>query len=184
MSTANYTSRVSEMRSRAIDVILWTLAAVLLAAIVVLSVIPMNQARTLAESSGVPAVTASHSIGSAVQGGAWHSLFYGPFTLTLLLAAAWRPGRPSRRSRRAALLVIVGVGGLGVLLEIVQMGVVGRSAELWDLVGNAVGLALGAAVWRGIERLSQHSSNGHEGFRGDNAHCRSAVSGEGIDRLD
>ena len=184
MSTAIYTSRVQEMRSRAVDTILWTLAAVLFAAIVILSVIPVNQARSLAESTSVPAVGAGASIGSAVQDAAWHCLFYGPFTLTLLLAAVGRPGLPRRRSRRAVLLVILGVGGLGIFLEVVQLASVGRSAEFVDLVGNAVGLALGTGLWLGIERLSQHPSNGHECFRGDNAHRRPAVSGEGVDRLD
>jgi len=184
MSTANYTSRVPEMRSRAVDASLWTLAAVLLAATVILSVIPEDQARSLAESTSVPAAAAGASISSGVQDAAWHSLFYGPLTLTLLLAAAWRPGLPRRRSHRAALLVIVGIGGLGVLLEIVQLAFVGRSAELVDLAGNAVGLALGAGVWRGIKLLSQHPSNGHERFRSNNAHRRAAVSREGIDPLD
>jgi len=171
------------MRSRVVDVTLWMLAAALLAAIVILSVIPVNQARSLAESTSVPAVATRVSIGS-VQDAAGHSLFYGPLTVTLLLAAAWRPNRPRRGARRAALLVILGVGSLGVLLEIVQLGLVGRSAEFLDLVGNAVGLALGAGVWRGIEGLSQHPSNGQERFRGDHVHRRAPVSGQGIDRLD
>ncbi|MBA2514067.1 MAG: VanZ family protein [Solirubrobacterales bacterium] len=175
-----------KMRSRAVDAILWMLAAVLLAAIVILSLIPVNQARSLAESTSVPTVTASASasISSAVQDAAWHCLFYGPLTLTLLLAAVWRPGLPRQRSRKAALLVILGVGSLGVLLEIVQLASVGRSAEFVDLVGNVAGLAVGTGLWLGIERLSQHPSNGHERFRGDNAHSRPAVSGEGIDSLD
>jgi len=184
MSTANYTSRVPEMRSRAVDAILWMLAAVLLAAIVILSLVPVNQARSLAESTSVPAVAAGASISSAVQDAAWHCLFYGPLTLTLLLAAVWRRGLPRQRSRKAALLVILGVGSLGVLLEMVQLASVGRSAEFVDLVGNVAGLAVGTGLWLGIERLSQHPSNGHERFRGDNAHSRPAVSGEGIDSLD
>ena len=184
MSTANYTSRVHEMRSKVVGTTLWTLAAILLTAIVILSVIPVNQARMLAESTSVSAVAPSASIRSAVQDAAWHCLFYGPFTLTLLLAAVGRPGLPRRRSHQAVLLVILGVGGLGMLLEIVQLGVVGRSAEFVDVVGNVVGLGLGAGIWLWIERVSQHPSNGHEGFRSGNAHRRAAMSREGIDSLD
>lgn len=152
-STANYTGRVDEVNSRVVGVILWLLAAISLVTIVTLSVIPANDASSLAASTGVPSVAASASISSGVQDAAWHCLFYGPFTLTLLLAAAWRPGLPQSRSHRAALLVILVVGSLGLLLEIVQAAWFGRSAELVDVVGNVVGLALGAAAWRGIERL-------------------------------
>jgi VanZ family protein len=172
------------MRSRAIDAILWMLAAFLLLAIVILSVIPVNQAGSLADPASVQEGAVGVSMSSVAHGAVWHSAFYGPLTLTLLLAVAWRPGLPRRRSRRPALLVILGVGSLGLLLEIVQLGVVGRSADLLDLVGDAVGLIVGVAIWLVIERLSQDSSNRHERFRSGHAHRRAAVSGEGIDPLD
>lgn len=152
-STANYTDCMHEVRLSAVGTILWLLVAIFLVTIVTLSVIPANQASSLAASTGVPSVAAGASISSGVQDAAWHCLFYGPFTLTLLLAAAWRPGLPQRRSHRAALLVILVVGSLGMLLEIVQAAWFGRSAELVDVVGNVIGLALGATVWCGVERL-------------------------------
>ena len=143
---------MQETRVSVAGVILWILAAALFVTIVTLSVIPENHASSLVAATHVPAGAAGDSISSAVQEAVWHCLFYAPFTLTLLLAAAWRPGLPQRRSHRAALLVILVVGSLGMLLEIVQAAWFGRSAELVDVVGNVVGLALGAAVWRGIER--------------------------------
>ena len=150
-STAHYTGRVYEERVNVVGVILWLLVASLLVTIVMLSVIPANEASTLAAATRVPAVAAGANISSGVQDAAWHCLFYGPFTLTLLLATAWRPGLPRRRSHRPALLVILLVGGLGMLLELVQATWFDRSAELVDVLGNVVGLALGAAAWRGIE---------------------------------
>jgi VanZ family protein len=144
---------VDEVRVNVAGVILWLLVAILLVTIVMLSVIPANEASSLAAATRVPAVAAGAHISSGVQDAAWHCLFYGPFTLALLLAAAWRPGLPRRRSHGPALLVILLVGGLGMLLELVQATWFGRSAELVDVLGNLVGLALGAAAWRGIEWL-------------------------------
>lgn len=138
-------------------VILWILAAALFVTIVTLSVIPENHASSLVAATHVPAGAAGDSISSAVQEAVWHCLFYAPYTLTLLLAAVWRPGLPPR-SHRAALLVILVVGGMGLLLEMAQAAWFGRSAELMDVVGNMVGLGLGAAVWRGIERAYIGSS--------------------------
>ena len=152
-STAHYTGHMHEIKHRVAGVILWILAAALFVTIVTLSIIPENQASSLVAATHVPAGAARDSISSAVQDAAWHGLFYAPFTLTLLLAAAWRPGLPPRRSHRAPLLVILAVGALGLFLEIVQAAWFGRSAELVDVVGNVAGLALGAAAWRGIEWL-------------------------------
>ena len=143
---------MQEIRVSVAGVILWILAAALFVTIVTLSVIPENHASSLVAATHVPAGAAGDSISSAVQEAVWHCLFYAPFTLTLLLAAAWRPGLPARRSHRAALLVILVVGGMSLLLEMAQAAWFGRSAELMDVVGNVVGLGLGAAVWRGIER--------------------------------
>lgn len=148
----NYTGSVDEKRLVPARAVLWILVAALLVTIVTLSLIPANQASSLVVSTHVPAVAAGARIGAGVQDAVWHSLFYAPFTLTLLLAAAWRPGLPRRRSRRAALLVVLVVGGVGMILEIVQTVWFDRSAELVDVVGNVVGVSLGAAVWRGIER--------------------------------
>ena len=141
-----------EIRLGVAGIILWMLAAVLLVTIVTLSVIPASQANSLLAATHVSAVAADASISSAVQDAVFHCLFYAPFTLTLLLAAAWRPGLPPRRSRRAALLVILVVGSMSLLIEMAQAAWFGRSAELIDVVGNLVGMALGAALWRGIER--------------------------------
>jgi VanZ family protein len=152
-STADYTGHMHEDKQSVAAALLWTLAAVLLAAIVTLSVIPANQAGSIAAATHVPAAAAGASINSGVQDAAWHCLFYGPFTLTLLLAAAWRPGLPRPSSHRPALLLILAVGTLGLLLEIVQAAWFGRSSELVDVVGNVAGLALGATAWRGIEWL-------------------------------
>ena len=142
-----------EVRPSVAGAILWILAAALFVTIVTLSVIPENQAGSLADATHVPAVAAGASISSTVQDAALHCLFYAPFTLILLLAAAWRPGLPPRRSGRAALLVILAAGSMSLLLEMAQAAWFGRSAELVDVVGNVVGLALGAVAWRGIERV-------------------------------
>ncbi len=142
-----------ETRPTVVGATLWLLAAVLLVTILTLSVIPADEASSLATSTRVPAVAAGANISSAVQDAAWHGLFYGLFTFTLLLARAWRPGLSQRRSHHAALLVLLAIGSLGVLLEIVQAAWFGRSAEFVDVVGNVAGLAMGAAAWRGIERI-------------------------------
>ena len=144
---------MQEVNPRVVGAILWMLAAVLLVTIVTLSIIPANQASSLVAATHVPAVAADASISSDVQDAVWHCLFYLPFTFTLLLAAAWRPGLPPRRSYRAALLVILLVGAMSLLLEMAQAAWFGRSAELVDVVGNVVGVSLGAAAWRGIEGL-------------------------------
>ena len=142
-----------EIRVGVAGAILWVLAAAWLVTIVTLSIIPANQASSLVAATHVPAVAADASISSDVQDAVWHCLFYLPFTFTLLLAAAWRPGLPPRRSHRAALLVILLVGAMSLLLEMAQAAWFGRSAELVDVVGNVVGVSLGAAAWRRIERI-------------------------------
>lgn len=142
-----------ETRPTVVGAALWLLAALFLVTIVTLSVIPADEASSLVAATHVPAVAADASISSDVQDAVWHCLFYLPLTFTLLLAAAWRPDLSQRRSHRAALLVLLLIGGLGVVLEVVQVTWFGRSAEFADVVGNVAGLAMGAAAWRGIERL-------------------------------
>lgn len=54
---------------------------------------------------------------------------------------------------RTALWISVGVLACGFVLEVGQAFIPGRSAALWDVGLNALGVALGFLLWR---RLSLH----------------------------
>jgi VanZ family protein len=77
-----------------------------------------------------------------------HTLGYLTLTLSVLLAAVWRPGRgPGIVSRGAA--VVAGAYALGPALELLQ-GVVGREPDVLDALANAVGVTAGLLVWRAL----------------------------------
>ena len=52
----------------------------------------------------------------------------------------------ARTSRRWLLLAVLALAGLGVLIEIGQSMVPGRSASLSDLLGDLIGIAAGVAA--------------------------------------
>ncbi|MFG5409615.1 VanZ family protein [Piscinibacter sakaiensis] len=65
---------------------------------------------------------------------------------TTLMAVGWRVF-PAQRLRALA-----GLFAFGVLIELVQLGVPGRSAEFGDLLADALGLGLGAALGALLDR--------------------------------
>jgi VanZ family protein len=112
------------------DALLWSFAATILAAILILSLNtePPLPTFVLADKAG-------------------HFAAYSVFTGVLLLAAVWRPRRGPGlfpRSARAIALTVVILGGL---LELAQ-AFVGRDASAWDAVADALGVAAGYGCWR------------------------------------
>jgi VanZ family protein len=72
----------------------------------------------------------------------WDKLNHASAFAALTLAGCF--GFPG--SRRAVLGVLLGILALGVLIEIVQYYVPGRSSEWLDLGADAVGMAIGATL--------------------------------------
>ena len=72
----------------------------------------------------------------------WDKLNHASAFAALSLAGCF--GFPG--SRRAVLGVLLGILALGVLIEIVQYYVPGRSSEWLDLGADAIGMAIGATL--------------------------------------
>jgi hypothetical protein len=122
-------------RSRRIDAILWVTTLVLLVASFVLS-------------WGAP-LGLGPKFGLADK--VWHLLGYGALCLTLLLAAAWRPGRGEGRfprSGRAAALLVLAIAWITEVLQ----APFGRDAELADAVADLAGVVVGFLAWRMLPR--------------------------------
>jgi len=66
------------------------------------------------------------------------------------------------RTRRRHLVVLVAVVGYGALVELLQIPVAGRSGDPMDALANAVGAALGLALWWGIVRRRAVGDAGSE----------------------
>ena len=84
-----------------------------------------------------------------------HGLGYGG----LGIAGAWALGLPSARlreagGRRAALKLGLALVSLGVLLELAQTIVPGRSASLGDALADALGAVLGVGLGLAAARLT------------------------------
>jgi VanZ family protein len=71
-----------------------------------------------------------------------HALAFAALAAVWLVA--WAVSRPRLWQPVAALM------GYGLLIELLQAGIPGRSADVADLVGDAAGLALGLAVAAGL----------------------------------
>lgn len=70
-----------------------------------------------------------------------------------MTATAWRGWAHDAAGRRAGAAVIATQCALGVLIELLQSQVPGRSADAQDLVADALGIALGALLaWRLLRR--------------------------------
>jgi VanZ family protein len=113
------------------DRLLWAIVWVLLTADVSLSLSPQ------------PVTTG----GSSLINKALHFFGYLALTLSLLLAAVWRPGRGDGRWAHRAGHLTLAVASLGAFLELVQ-ALIGRRPELIDTTVNAVGCMAGLLVWR------------------------------------
>lgn len=122
-------------RARAVDLTLWSVVAVVAVGIVVISV------------TADPNIKGMQFAGADKVG---HAIAYLALTLMLLLAGVWRPGRNGGvwNGPLPALLIAIAYGGV---LELIQ-GAVGRDAQFFDLVADALGALLALAVWAGIRR--------------------------------
>lgn len=114
---------------RRIDLALWTVAVLLLVALVVLSVGPGPPTRGVLSADKL-----------------WHGVAYAALTASWLLAAVWRPGRGPGRWPGAGLLVAAGAAALGGAIELLQ-GSVGRSGDVLDLLADLAGVAAASTLW-------------------------------------
>ena len=122
---------------RLIDVGLWTLSAIEVCTVVIFSVGPHPP---------LPSFTWADRVA--------HALAYCVLTVTLLLAAVWRPRRGIGRFPTAAALIVGAVMLLGILLEGAQSLTEGRSPSLLDAIANAAGVGAAAAGWGVLRRRS------------------------------
>lgn len=82
----------------------------------------------------------------AVSDKSLHVVAYGG--LAVLVCRALSRGFPARVTRRTALATLLIVIGYGVTDELHQWTVPGRSADVYDLIADALGAALGLiACW-------------------------------------
>ena len=120
---------MSEARSSA----LWLLSAGILITVVLLSLGPD------------PDVTS----------GLWqtvgHAVGYALLTVSLLLAAAWGPGRGHHPVRNRAAPIVAATIGLGVLIEVAQL-LMGRDADPLDVMANATGVLVAFGAWLLLRR--------------------------------
>lgn len=82
-----------------------------------------------------------------------HPLSYAAMTFLYLIGAVWDPWTGSRRWPNGAPVVIGIVVGVGLLLEAGQL-FTSRGAELGDVVGNLVGVAIGSIGWGILRRTA------------------------------
>lgn len=75
-----------------------------------------------------------------------HALEYG--VLGILCYRAFRHAAGARAARSALLLAIVAATGYGITDELHQAFVPMREPEVWDLVMDFLGAAIGASGWR------------------------------------
>jgi VanZ family protein len=81
-----------------------------------------------------------------------HAIAYFTTTLSLLFAAVWRPGRGiGRFPRLGGWFALAAIAG-GVAIEILQGMTATRSAEVYDVMAEAIGVAAAFAVHGLIRR--------------------------------
>jgi hypothetical protein len=79
-----------------------------------------------------------------------HALAFGVIFATFILAAVWRPGRGWGRFPSSAIPFGAGLLALGVVIELLQGELLGRDADLFDVVAEVVGMAAAAASVRAL----------------------------------
>jgi VanZ family protein len=90
-----------------------------------------------------------------VTSGLWqtvgHAVGYALLTVSLLLAAAWSPGRRHHPVGNRAAPIVAATIGLGVLIEVAQL-LMGRDADPLDVVANATGVLVAFGAWLLLRR--------------------------------
>ena len=111
-----------------LEVLLWSLVAVMTFVVVYTSVTP---------PSGDP-------IGWDKM---FHFLGYAGLTMSLLLAAVWAPVRGEGYFPTAPIAVFVAACGFGALIELIQGPIPGRDADIKDIFANTLGAITALVVW-------------------------------------
>jgi VanZ family protein len=113
-----------------IDVLLWSAAAGVGSGIILASVLVAPDVRVLR-------FPGADKVG--------HATAYFAFSLLLLLAGVWRPGRVHGVWKGPAPALALAVG-YGAVLEVVQ-GMVGRDAQILDVLADLLGAMVALLVW-------------------------------------
>lgn len=121
---------------------LWCAAWACVAAAIVLSLAPRSST-----DPATPADKLAHLSGYAVM------------ALCFLAAAVWAPVRGRGRWPDMPGRVVAAVIGFSLCMELVQP-LVGRTADIADGVANALGAALGWALWSALRRRLEGRSPG------------------------
>ena len=83
---------------------------------------------------------------------AGHAVVAFATVLLLLLSAVWRPGRGLGRFPRATPGIVVGLIAAGIAVEVLQATFTERSAEILDVVMEAVGALIALGVFSLLRR--------------------------------
>jgi VanZ family protein len=89
-----------------------------------------------------------------------HAIAFFTTTLSFLLSAVWRPGRGKGRFPEGWRWFLPAAAAGGVVIEIVQDMIPTRTAEAYDMLAGAIGVAAAVAVhalirWRMAPRVAQ-----------------------------
>ena len=137
---------MSERSQRTIDAALWTLSWVMLLGVVILSLVPL------------PAFPSTPGFDKLV-----HALAYAVLTLSFLFAGVWRPVRGEGRYPMAAFAILIVAVVVGVTIELIQDVQSYRSMDAFDALADAVGAALGAALWTTLRRAQELRASAAQG---------------------
>ena len=84
-----------------------------------------------------------------------HGVAYFATTLSFLFAAVWRPGRGDGPFAGLGEWILVGVVVAGVAIELIQAQTPDRSAELADVVAEAIGAGAALVIHRRVRRWTR-----------------------------
>jgi len=122
-----------ESKERLSDGMLWLLGWVLLAADLILSLLPAGEPND-----------ALRLYDKVV-----HVVAYGALVVVFLLAAVWRPRRGFGRWEDGAAVVVLALVIFGGAVELLQ-SFLGRDLQVFDILANAIGSLFGLVLWRAL----------------------------------
>ena len=88
-----------------------------------------------------------------------HAVAYFATTLSFLFAAVWRPGREFGRSVYLGLWFALAAMAGGAVIEILQGMTATRSAQVYDLVAEAIGTAAALLVHALVRQFALHRAH-------------------------